>query len=291
MLINLFKRHFLWIALFLSGLVGLALGNLTSTVIGSLYEPTQATIYAPVKVTPKPPQRDSLANYQTIINHNIFNSSMRNRTENVPSISHTATRSTTKWQLVGTLSGGDRPLATLKDSTGTTTYQLDEELPDGATLSTVERNRVELRYPEGRIQVLEVIKDVKKDRASSRSKTTRSKKFDQRIDSLGDNRWLIPALVAEDARANIGELLKQVQASPYLEGDQTTGFQIRRLKSGSLIARIGLKRGDILRKINGLELNSPEKALQIFAQLRQSKQISIDLERRGKAMTFAYEIR
>ncbi len=76
-----------------------------------------------------------------------------------------------------------------------------------------------------------------------------------------------------------------------MEGNQTTGFQIRRLKAGSLIARIGLKRGDILRKINGLELDSPEKALQIFAQLRQSRQISIDLERRGKAMTFAYEIR
>lgn len=291
MLINLFKRHFLWIALLLSGLVGLALGNLTSTVIGFLNEPAQSINFTPPKVTTKPPQRASLANYQTIINHNIFNSAMRNRTENTPSTSQTATRSTTKWRLVGTLSGGNLPLATLKDSTGTTTYQLHEELPDGATLSTVERNRVELRYPEGRVQILEVIKDGKKTTVPSRRKSTKPQKFDQRIDSLGDNRWQIPALVAEDARANIGELLKQVQATPYMEGDQTTGFQIRRLKSGSLIARIGLKRGDILRKINGIELNSPEKALQIFAQLRQSKQISIDLERRGKAMTFAYEIR
>ena len=291
MLINLFKRRFLWIALFLSGLVGLALGNLTSLVIGSLYEPSPSTIEAPVKVPSKLPQQDSLSNYQPIINHNIFNSSMRNRTESAPTISQTTTRTSTKWQLIGTLSGGDRPLATLKDSTGTTTYQLEEELPDGATLSIIERNRVELQYPGGRVQVLEVIKDTKKPSTSSRNKTKRSQKFDLPIDSLGDNRWQIPALVAEDARANIGELLKQVQASPYMEGNQTTGFQIRRLKAGSLIARIGLKRGDILRKINGLELDSPEKALQIFAQLRQSRQISIDLERRGKAMTFAYEIR
>lgn len=291
MLINLFKRRFLWIALFLSGLVGLALGNLTSIVIGSLYEPPQSTIHAPAKVPPKPPRRDSLTNYQPIINHNIFNSSMRNKAENIPTISQTRTRATTKWQLIGTLSGGDRPLATLKDSTGTATYQRDEELPDGATLSAIDRNRIELHYPGGRIQVLEVIKDEKKSGTSSRNKTKIAQKFEQEINSLGDNRWQIPALVAEDARANIGKLLKQVQASPYMEGNQTTGFQIRRLKSGSLIARIGLKRGDILRKINGLELDSPEKALQIFAQLRQSKQISIDLERRGKAMTFAYEIR
>jgi general secretion pathway protein C len=102
---------------------------------------------------------------------------------------------------------------------------------------------------------------------------------------------LIPAAVAEDSRSNIGSLLKQAQAVPYLEGKTTTGFQLVMVQNGSFIAKIGLKKGDILREINGVELTSPEKALQIFGQLRQAKQISIGLERGGKAMTFAYEIR
>ncbi|MCF6178620.1 MAG: PDZ domain-containing protein, partial [Geopsychrobacter sp.] len=85
--------------------------------------------------------------------------------------------------------------------------------------------------------------------------------------------------------------LKQAQAVPYLEGNRTTGFQIRMIQPGSLIEQIGLRKGDILREVNGIKLNSPEKALQVFGQLRQAKQISIGLERRGKAMTFAYEIR
>ncbi len=180
---------------------------------------------APLTKPQKSLQRDSLANYQTIINHNIFNSSMRNRTENAPSISQTTTRSTTKWQLVGTLSGGDSPLATLKHSTETKTYQLNEELQDGATLSAIERNRVELRYPDGSVLVLELIAEGQKETPPSRSKASGAKKVDQNIDSLGDNRWQIPALVAENARANIGELLKQVQASPYIERGQTTGFR------------------------------------------------------------------
>jgi general secretion pathway protein C len=43
-------------------------------------------------------------------------------------------------------------------------------------------------------------------------------------------------------------------------------------------------------QINGMPLDGPEKALQIFQQLREARQISIGLTRNGTPMNFEYEV-
>ena len=299
MLINLLQRHHLWIFIFLSGLCGLALGHLGATSIGILANPSFIPIQFLQSATEKTDITVPLTDYQVILSRDIFNSAGGtqglNQIAAVQPENATPTKTASKWALVGTVSGGDSPLAILSSAGETSTYRLNEELPDGGTLTIVERKRVELRYPDGQTQILELPQDTPLPtsvaKPQSRPQPQRQESSDQDVESLGENRWLIPATVAEDARSNIGNLLTQAQAVPYLEGDQTTGFLIRMIQSGSLIAKLGLEKGDILREVNGVSLNSPEKALQVFGQLRQAKQISISLERRGKAMTFAYEIR
>lgn len=295
MLINLLQRHHLWIFIVLSGLSGLALGNLAATTIGILAHPLPSSASLQQTTPERAKARPTLASYQEILNRDIFNSAAKVQSLTHPEPARLAksspVKTASKWTLIGTISGGQSPLATLSNNKEITSYRLKEELPDGAKLAVIDRNRVELHYPDGRVQVLEPTASEIKPQAISRPSTKRTANKGTQIENLGGNRWHIPAQVAEDARSNIGNLLSQAQAFPYLEGEQTTGFQIRMIKPGSLIAQLGLQRGDILREVNGLPLNSPEKALQIFGQLRQAKQISIGLERRGKAMTFAYEIR
>lgn len=294
MLINLFQRYYLWTFLVLSGLLGLALANLTTTVISSSEDTSPAvSLSAPQPEAKTTAKQKNLASYQPIIANNIFSPAQRNRAEKLSSSPGKKTSSvSTKWTLLGTVSGGMLPLATLSDGTTTETYTLDEELPDGATIEMIDRSRVELRYPDGRTATLEIQEDAgKAPVTATRSRATAPKGSEYQIEDLGENRWRIPLPLVEESRENMGELLKQARVVPYLKDGKTAGFQIRMLRSKSLFANIGLRRGDILHRINGLELDSPEKALQIFGQLRQARQINIDLERRGKAMTFAYEIR
>lgn len=265
--------------------MGLALGNLTATLLGQQSALPAATVEIQREPTPNKGKKITLAHYQPIISHNIFNSALSTQPATRLDDESQGSRTASKWSLVGTVSGGELPLATLKDSQGAETFQLDDELPDGAVLTVIERNRVKLRYADGRVQTIEMIEDELK------GPSAKLKNAAPQIESLGDNRWLIPAMVAEDARTNVGELLKQAQAVPFLEEGKTTGFQLRRIRRNSLVAQLGLKRGDIISSINDIPLNSPEKALQLFGQLRQASKVSIDLKRRGKAMTFAYEIR
>ncbi len=259
----------------------------------------------PVKVSPGSTQKENidapLSDYQIILKRNIFSSAAESQPtvnlEPTPLEKSKPVKKHSTWTLIGTVSGGEQPLATLSSKGETATYRLNEELPDGATLSEVGRNFAKLRYSDGQTILLESEPDVEAQKP--KQKTVSRKRAEKKsqvqtgpaIESLGENRWLIPALLAEDTRSNIGDLLKQAQAVPYLDGKETTGFQIRMIQQGSFVEQIGLKKGDILREVNGVMLNSPEKALQIFGQLRQASRISIGLERRGKAMTFAYEIR
>ena len=55
-------------------------------------------------------------------------------------------------------------------------------------------------------------------------------------------------------------------------------------------ALLGMKRGDVLKKINGLELDV-KKGFEIFNQLKDQSTITLDLIRQGQPTTLEYEIR
>lgn len=294
------QRYYLLAFVVLSGLCGVALGNLVAVGLENWFEPPLASSHVSAPPTIEKRAEVSLADYAIILQRDIFNPAggeQKFTTANLEPVtsdpSAPVKRSSTKWQLIGTVTGPSA-LAILSDGKETYTSPLDGELPDGAKIGAIERNRVTLDFADGSSLVLEVQEATSLAAVNRREPVARPLVAEQssaQIESLDENRWLIPAEVAENARENVGDLLKQAQAIPYLEDGQTTGFELRMIQAGSLIAQLGLQKGDILREVNGLPLNSPEKALQVFGQLRQASQISISLERKGEAMTFAYEIR
>ena len=110
------------------------------------------------------------------------------------------------------------------------------------------------------------------------------------VRAVGENRWVIPRSVAEQARGNLNELLRQARMEPHIVAGRTEGFVVRMIRPKSLLDTLGIQRGDVLVQINGMPLDSPEKALQIFQQLREAKNLSISLQRGGVPMNFEYEV-
>ncbi|MGI5865611.1 MAG: hypothetical protein ACOX6T_26615 [Myxococcales bacterium] len=53
---------------------------------------------------------------------------------------------------------------------------------------------------------------------------------------------------------------------------------------------MGLHNGDVVKRINGYELNSAGRALDLYAQLRDSSRIEIELERRGSTVRKTYYV-
>ncbi|MFA4875517.1 MAG: hypothetical protein WC690_09295, partial [bacterium] len=94
----------------------------------------------------------------------------------------------------------------------------------------------------------------------------------------------------DDALQNLDRLYTEIRAVPNFSGGKVSGMKILSVKNGSLFSKLGLRRGDVLQKINGMELDV-KKGFEIFNQLKEQKTITLDLIRQGQPTTLEYEIR
>jgi general secretion pathway protein C len=110
------------------------------------------------------------------------------------------------------------------------------------------------------------------------------------VRDVGENRWLISRNTMESVRENFADQLRLAQMQPRTVDGKTDGFLVRRINPRSLLSKLGIQRGDVILDVNNIKLDSPEKALQVFQQLREARQISVAVERDGQPMSFSYEI-
>lgn len=78
---------------------------------------------------------------------------------------------------------------------------------------------------------------------------------------------------------------------PAYRDGQPRGFKLFAIRPDSLFARIGMVNGDVVRRINGFEMSTPENALEAYARLRDANQVEVVLERNGSAIQGSYSIR
>jgi general secretion pathway protein C len=77
---------------------------------------------------------------------------------------------------------------------------------------------------------------------------------------------------------------------PAIHDSRPVGFKIYAIRPSSLFARLGLQNGDLVSRINGTELTTPDRALEIYTRLREARHIRVDVERRGVPVQLVYEI-
>jgi general secretion pathway protein C len=288
-----FQRYFHTLQLCLIALVGLSLAQLTDIETGHiLMAPihSRAEVATPAASMERPP----LSSYQEILQRNIFDSTARPAAA-LTNTSATATPSQTAvarvpLNLLGTVTAGPRSLALIEANRKTDIYRLDDEVPGGGHVADIGRTQVTIRYPDGNSIDLPLYAKAPGGRAAPGAGAPPPGAGAGGVRALGENRWAIPAAEVEKARSNMNELLKQARLEPNIVNGQTSGFVVRMIRPHTLFTMLGLRLGDVVMQVNGVSLDSPEKALQIFQQLREAKNISISLLRNGKPLTFEYEV-
>jgi len=183
-------------------------------------------------------------------------------------------------------------LAVLVDNSTSTTgvYSVGDQLQD-AVITSIERRR--MYYKRGnRIEYLDLEEDGK----------DRSAKFQpapaappppsgEGIRKIDEGKYIVSQSELEKTLTNLNDVAMQARIVPNFEGGKANGFKIFNIKSGSIYERIGLKNGDVIQKINGFEINSPDKAFEVYQKLKDAKAISVEINRNGSNMTLDYTIR
>ncbi|HLF86126.1 MAG TPA: type II secretion system protein GspC [Nitrospiria bacterium] len=89
---------------------------------------------------------------------------------------------------------------------------------------------------------------------------------------------------------NIPKLLTQARLVPNFSQGKADGFRVVSITPDSFYAKIGIKNGDVLQRINGMELREPDSFFKVFQQLKDESDITLDLIRNNKKETLDYEI-
>jgi hypothetical protein len=87
------------------------------------------------------------------------------------------------------------------------------------------------------------------------------------------------------------DLSMQARIVPAFVNGEPVGLKLFLIRPDSLYSQIGLLDGDVIRRINGMDISSPEKALEAYTLLKAARRIEIDLERDGWPMHKSYVVR
>jgi general secretion pathway protein C len=113
---------------------------------------------------------------------------------------------------------------------------------------------------------------------------------DKNIRQVGSDSYVIAREEVDKQLSNLNYLATQARIVPHFEGGQGAGFKLFAIRPGSLYSKIGIQNGDVIKQINGETINSPDKALEAYARLKNANQIVIDLVRNGVKKTLTYSI-
>jgi general secretion pathway protein C len=110
------------------------------------------------------------------------------------------------------------------------------------------------------------------------------------VRQVADNRYEIDRNVIDSTLSNLNNIATQARIVPSFKNGVANGFKLFSIQPGSLYASIGIENGDVIQRVNGYEINSPEKALELYQRLRESAHVTIELERGGQAIQKEYNV-
>ena len=95
----------------------------------------------------------------------------------------------------------------------------------------------------------------------------------------------------EQAMGDLPKLLSQARAVPYLVNGAMNGFRLDFIAPSSFYEKIGLKYGDVLQQVNGVDIRDPGTMLTLFQQLRNEKTVKLDVLRNNQRTAMTFDIR
>lgn len=113
----------------------------------------------------------------------------------------------------------------------------------------------------------------------------------QGVKQLTENDYEVPRAEIDRTLSNLNDVAMQARIVPAFKDGQAQGFKLFSIRPDSIYTKIGIQNGDVIKRINGYDLNSPEKALEIYSKLKEASRIDIEVERNGAAVRKTYNVR
>ena len=105
-----------------------------------------------------------------------------------------------------------------------------------------------------------------------------------------DGLTIVDRTLLDHYSKNMDDIWKNIGIKEIKEGDKIKGFKVNFVKRGSDFAKLGLRRGDVIKSINGQELNSYNSAFEIYKNIDTMDALTLKINRGKEEMELEYEI-
>jgi type II secretion system protein C len=248
----------------------------------------------------KAARKTSVRVYRSISEKNVFNSANQAQDDDGPQerkpVAEAALQKTDmNVQLIGTVVGSSQssfaivedPIARKQEL-----FRIDDMIQDQARLIAVSRCRVVL-LREGREEILEcqeeepvrgkTISPVRPGESSSGDESVAVRK-------LSENEYVIDRRTLANELSDYNKIMTQVGIGPNLQGTKQDGLRVLKVRPNSFWDKAGLKRGDVIRSVNDLELSTVDGSMRAFEIMRRGEDVTMEISRGGTPRSLHWEI-
>lgn len=262
-------------------------------------------------------EEGGLEGYKVIVERNVFNSAASGAVKEIPPEEMNpeelgelgpATKTSLDIKLLGTLVIGEgtdrRSSATVSGGKGAKGGGADVYFPGdekgfapNVKLIKVAKDRIEF-LNGGRLEFAELEDFAAKKSVFASAEEVHGKKEGLEKEKTDEgprvategNRIVIDQGEVDNALQNLDKLMTEIRIVPNFKGGQPAGMKVLSVKPGSVLTKLGIKRGDILERVNG-EILDMRQGMNLFGQMKDMKNFNLDVMRGGKSQTLEYEIR
>lgn len=269
----------IWVSLTLVVLIAYYLAR----VVWLLYPTSDAPLWSPPQVTGGGRQASSATatDYGEIVDSHLFGTASQTaapvvqETENAPD-----TRLNLKLRAAVAASDDEVAHAIIADGSGNEkVYFVSSSVPGGASLHRVLADRVILN----RGGVLETLRLPREFEGSAASVSRRPPGANSTPRTSGPN-------VQQLIQSNAASFAEIIRPQPFMPNGQLKGYRVFPGRNRQQFIALGLRPGDLVTAVNGVELNNPAQGMEIFRSLGQSSQVSVTVERAGKEQQLSLDV-
>jgi len=159
-------------------------------------------------------------------------------------------------------------------------YAVGDPLPGGARLSEIYPDRIILER-SGRFETLKLPKkrNAPMVRSGSYRTTTRAGAGNDSRRAAAFNRY------RKEIKQNPSSFLNYVRATPARQNGKFIGFRLQAGKQRGALRNLGLKPGDVVTSINGVQIDAPAKGMKAMQALGKGDSVNVTLLRAGQEIS------
>lgn len=195
-----------------------------------------------------------------------------------------------KIRLIGIVMGDQRGMFAVVEEQASkkqSLYRLHDRIPDLGEVAAIQRNGIVVR--QGNLEELVEIELLEKPISQG---TEPAPPPPSRAQAAGPvMRKVIDRREVEQAMSDLPKLMTQARAVPNMVNGAMNGFRIDYLAAGSFYEKIGVQAGDVLQRVNGVDIRDPGTILNMLQQLKNEEVVKLDIVRNNQRATVTYDLR